>query len=117
MEDIGKELRKYIRRTNYNSEKDFAKKMNISPSTLSKYLLNQRQIPTDTLVSFAKELDFSIDHILGVRNKQNKVTIGSLTQKEEMIIELLRNLPPEQYDKTIEAILILLKNSSYNSDY
>ena len=37
MRDIGKELRKYIRRTDYNTEKDFAEKMNISPSTLSKF--------------------------------------------------------------------------------
>ncbi len=116
MRDIGKELKKYIRRTDYNTEKDFAEKMNISPSTLSKYLLNQRQIPTDTLASFAKELDFSIDHILGVRNKQDEMIIGALTKREETIIKLLRNLPQEQYDQTVEAILILLKNSSHNSN-
>lgn len=57
MEDIGSLLLTYIRKNNY-TQTSFAKKMNISLSTLNKYILNKRQIPLDN--SLRKSLKFFI---------------------------------------------------------
>lgn len=111
MKEIGKELRKYIKKNNYENEKDFAKKMNITPSTLSKYILNQRQIPLDTLTAFAKELGFSIDYLCEIKNPQFDEN-GSylLNQREEELITLLQDLPIDVYDSVIELMITMLKN-------
>ena len=65
MKDIGSILLKYILANNY-TQTSFAKKMNISLSTLNKYILNKRQIPLDNLIRFAIELNFSLDYALGI---------------------------------------------------
>ena len=73
MEKLGNLLLKYIELNNY-TQTAFAKKMNISLSTLNKYILNKRQIPLDNLIRFAKELDFSLDYALGILNDDsNKI--------------------------------------------
>lgn len=61
MNDIGTILLKYILANNY-AQTSFAKKMNISLSTLNKYILNIRQIPLDNLIRFAIELNFLLDY-------------------------------------------------------
>ena len=104
MEDVGKKLLKYIEASNY-TQTSFAKKMNISLSTLNKYVLNKRQIPLDNLVRFAKELNFSLDHFLGVMDK-NSI---SLNKDELELIKQLRQLNSDDYDKAYKSIYVLLE--------
>lgn len=107
MKDIGKQIKKYIKYNKY-TQKTFAKKMNISESSLSKYLLNQRQIPIDTLYDFAKELNFSIDHLVGLSHNTDEIKL--LTNKEKDLIILLHQLSDNKYDETLEAFLLILNN-------
>lgn len=103
MEDIGSLLLTYIRKNNY-TQTSFAKKMNISLSTLNKYILNKRQIPLDNLIRFAKVLNFSLDYALGIMDLDS----DSITKREYDLIIKLRKINPSDYDKVYESISNLL---------
>lgn len=104
MKDIGSTLLKYIKANNY-TQTSFAKKMNISLSTLNKYILNKRQIPLDNLVRFAIELNFSLDYIFDIMIKDDK----TITKSEYDLILKLRKLNPRNYDIVYNSISNLLE--------
>lgn len=104
MEDIGATLLRYIEANNY-TQTSFAKKMNISLSTLNKYILNKRQIPLDNLIRFAIELNFSLDYILGIMNVDN----DAITKPEYELILKLRKLNPKDFDIVYTSISNLLE--------
>lgn len=104
MEDIGTALLRYIEANNY-TQTSFAKKMNISLSTLNKYILNKRQIPLDNLIRFAVELNFSLDYIFGIMDQDSK----NLTKSEYELILKLRKLTPKEYEIVYDSISNLLE--------
>lgn len=103
MADIGSTLLFFIKRKNY-TQISFAKKMNISPSTLNKYIQNKRTIPLDLLSSFADELDCSLDVLAG-RVSANYL---SLNKDEIKLIKLLRKVEVEDYHITYQSIINLI---------
>lgn len=111
MEDIGKILLKYIVANNY-TQTSFAKKMNISLSTLNKYILNKRQIPLDNLIRFAIELNFSLDYALGIMD----VNSNNITKQEYDLIMQLRQIDPENYKIVYESISNLLEILNKNEN-
>lgn len=55
----------FIRKRNKVSQKDIAKKFNISIPTISKYEKKPETVPITYLYQFAKEFNISIDYICG----------------------------------------------------
>lgn len=104
MNDIGTILLKYILANNY-TQTSFAKKMNISLSTLNKYILNKRQIPLDNLIRFAIELNFSLDYALGIMTDES----NKITKQEYDLIMQLRKIDPKDYKIVYESISNLLE--------
>lgn len=104
MKDIGSILLKYILANNY-IQTSFAKKMNISLSTLNKYILNKRQIPLDNLIRFAIELNFSLDYALGIMTDES----NKITKQEYDLIMQLRKIDPKDYKIVYESISNLLE--------
>ena len=104
MKDIGSILLKYIFANNY-TQTSFAKKMNISLSTLNKYILNKRQIPLDNLIRFAIELNFSLDYALGIMTDES----NKITKQEYDLIMQLRKIDPKDYKIVYESISNLLE--------
>ena len=104
MKDIGTILLKYILANNY-TQTSFAKKMNISLSTLNKYILNKRQIPLDNLIRFAIELNFSLDYALGIMTDES----NKITKQEYDLIMQLRKIDPKDYKIVYESISNLLE--------
>lgn len=104
MNDIGTILLKYILANNY-TQTSFAKKMNISLSTLNKYILNKRQIPLDNLIRFAIELNFSLDYALGIMTDES----NKITKQEYDLIMQLRKIDPKNYKIVYESISNLLE--------
>lgn len=104
MKDIGSILLKYILANNY-TQTSFAKKMNISLSTLNKYILNKRQIPLDNLIRFAIELNFSLDYALGIMTDES----NKITKQEYDLIMQLRKIDPKDYKIVYESISNLLE--------
>lgn len=103
MKDIGNQLLSYIEEKDY-TQTSFAKKMNISPSTLNKYIQNKRQIPLDILVSFSKELDFSVDVLIGLV-RQNDL---SLNKNKKYAIKKLQKIKAQKGEKVYQSILNLI---------
>ena len=104
MKGIGSILLKYILANNY-TQTSFAKKMNISLSTLNKYILNKRQIPLDNLIRFAIELNFSLDYALGIMTDES----NKITKQEYDLIMQLRKIDPKDYKIVYESISNLLE--------
>ena len=104
MKDIGSILLKYILANNY-TQTSFAKKMNISLSTLNKYILNKRQIPLDNLIRFAIELNFSLDYALGIMTDES----NKITKQEYDLIMQLRKIYTKDYKIVYESISNLLE--------
>lgn len=104
MKDIGSILLKYILANNY-TQTSFAKKMNISLSTLNKYILNKRQIPLDNLIRFAIELNFSLDYALGIMTDES----NKITKQEYDLIMQLRKIDPKDHKIVYESISNLLE--------
>ena len=67
IEEIQKRLRETIRTSNI-SQKDLAKKLGINPSTVSKYLCQNKDPSLETFANICKILDESADEILGLKN-------------------------------------------------
>lgn len=79
--------------------------MNISLSTLNKYILNKRQIPLDNLIRFAIELNFSLDYALGIMTDES----NKITKQEYDLIMQLRKIDPKDYKIVYESISNLLE--------
>ncbi len=66
LKDIQKRLRESIK-TSPLSQKEIAKKLNINPSTLSKYMRLDKFPAIDTFANLCEILDVSADEILGLK--------------------------------------------------
>lgn len=66
IEDIQKRLREAIRFGTI-SQKELAKKLNINPSTVSKYMRLDKYPSLDTFANICEILDISADEILGLK--------------------------------------------------
>ena len=66
IEDIQKRLREAIQYGNV-SQKELAEKLNINPSTVSKYMRLDKYPSLDTFANLCEVLDISADDILGLK--------------------------------------------------
>ncbi|MBE5743198.1 MAG: helix-turn-helix transcriptional regulator [Clostridiales bacterium] len=66
LKDIQKRLREEIRNSNL-SQKELAEKVGINPSTISKYLRQDKFPAIDTFANICEVLDVSADEILGLK--------------------------------------------------
>lgn len=64
MEEIQKRLREAIKQSNI-PQKELAEKLGINPSTVSKYMRQDKYPSLDTFANICKILDISADDILG----------------------------------------------------
>ena len=64
--DIQKRLREAIKFSSI-SQKDIAAKLGINPSTVSKYMKQDKYPALDTFANLCKILDVSADEILGLK--------------------------------------------------
>ena len=86
------------------TQKQFAKKMHVSESSISDYVNNRRYPNIQLVKEFATELDISLDLLLDYLPKSGKVVLSS---DENEIILKLRSLPKEQQNLIFELIEIL----------
>ncbi len=66
IEDIQKRLREAITYGNI-TQKELAEKLNINPSTVSKYMRQDKYPSLDTFANICEILDVSADDILGLK--------------------------------------------------
>lgn len=66
IEEIQKRLRESIEYSNI-SQKELAKKLGINPSTVSKYMRQNKYPSLDTFANICEILEISADEILGLK--------------------------------------------------
>lgn len=71
IEEIQKRLREEIKQSGI-SQKELAQKLNINPSTVSKYMRLDKYPSLDTFANICEILDISADEILGLNAKKMK---------------------------------------------
>lgn len=66
IDEIQKRLREAITYSNM-SQKELAEKLGVNPSTVSKYMRNDKYPSLDTFANICEILDVSADDILGLK--------------------------------------------------
>lgn len=86
---------------------DFAKKMNVSKSSINNYVTN-RELPNILLVKdMAKELGVSVDYLLDYQPDPKSVAVSP---KEAAMIDTFRRLPKEKQEVLLSLIEMLSQN-------
>lgn len=75
------------------SQVDFAKKINVQKSTINGYILGYRSPSIETLILMAKELNVSIDFLIGLSNVRKN--LAELNDDEIQIIDAYRSFGSE----------------------
>lgn len=85
----------YLREENKLTQKQLAKKLNISTSSLSSYEQNARKPSVDTIIELAKFFNVTSDYILELTNKP--LNLDTILDKEKAICIV----PPTIYSNEI----------------
>lgn len=109
--NLGKNI-KYLREKNNLSQKEFAKILNISNSTLSQYESNVRVPSDDIKIQIADYFNVSLDYLLG-RPDAHHITKEKSKAKEleedfpegvSVLYRANKNLTPEQKEVMLRMI-------------
>lgn len=84
---------KEIRTKKELTQEEFAKLLNISPSSISLYESGSREPSLATLVNIAKILDVSTDYLLGLSDNESPVEVViSPEDKQDIVNKVLKLL-------------------------
>lgn len=88
---------KDIRTKKELTQEEFAKLLNISPSSISLYESGSREPSLTTLINIAKILNVSTDYLLGLSDNEQVVRINiSSKDKQEIVKKLLEIINKEE---------------------
>lgn len=90
------------------SQKEFAKTLNIAPTTLNGYIKNKRQPDFELVKKIASVLNVSTDFLLDNES-------FCITARELSLISKLRTLPKEQQQIVYDLVSISAKKSSFKA--
>lgn len=88
------------------SQKEFAKTLNIAPTTLNGYIKNKRQPDFETVKSMAFILDVSTDYLLDYHKNGSAFTLQELS-----LIEKMRKMSNDQKQILIDLATCIIKNN------
>lgn len=85
------------------SQKDFAEKFNIAPSTLGNYVNDNREPDYNTLIKFADFFGVSIDYLLNHHIKETH------DHQEDELLHIFRSLSPQMKEILLSISCTILK--------
>lgn len=91
------------------TQKQLAKQLNISYSTLNGYVNNSREPDYSTIIEIAKYFDVSVDYLVGALGRKQ---IDDLSREELKLIELFRFLYDDQQEFFIEQLNLIIKQNN-----
>ena len=103
--NLGETLKKLLEQHNI-SQKELARDLFITPSTLGNYIQNTREPDYNTLIKLADYFHVTIDFLLG------HITGDGLTQEETLLINTFRALTDEQKEFYLEQGKIFIKQNN-----
>lgn len=97
---FGERLR-YLIEEQALTQRQVAADLHIAPSTLSGYIIGEREPDYRTLIGIAEYFEVTVDYLLGVTNIR-RYTESILDVREGSLVGLYRSLQPEKQDLLIE---------------
>lgn len=86
-----------------------AKKIGIASCSVTQW--KNGGTPRDsTLLKIAKYFGVSKDYLLGLEEKEKPTLAGELSEAEKMILDLFRQIPPEQQEMVLKMIEAALRS-------
>lgn len=105
--NFGNRLKMLIEEQNI-TQKEFAAKLNIAPSTISSYVQNTREPDFATLKLIANYFDVSLDYLLCMPNKKFNESM------EDELIRIFRLMADDQKEMFIEQGKVFVRaNQKY----
>ena len=104
--NVGKNIAKFRKEKNLTQE-ELAKKINVSPKTISSYENNHNLPNIEILISLSQELDVSINDILGVNEENSKEIKNKYENKNflQIVIIFLISIIPMIYFSINEYVV------------
>lgn len=99
--DIGRQLRNLLDQERI-SQKELAKALNISDSTLSGYVKNRRQTDAKTVIRIASYFHTTTDYIYGLTSVRDPITIP-YNAEERHLVNIYRAIPEDKRPLYIET--------------
>lgn len=99
--DIGRQLRNLLDQERI-SQKELAKALNISDSTLSDYVKNRRQPDAKTVIRIASYFHTTTDYIYGLTSVRDPITIP-YNAEERHLVNIYRAIPEDKRPLYIET--------------
>ena len=99
--DIGRQLRNLLDQERI-SQKELAKALNISDSTLSGYVKNRRQPDAKTVIRIASYFHTTTDYIYGLTSVRDPITIP-YNAEERHLVNIYRAIPEDKRPLYIET--------------
>ena len=103
--NLGTTLKKLLEQHNI-SQKDLAKDLFITPSTLGNYIQNTREPDYQTLIKIADHFHVTIDFLLG------HDVDSHLTQEEILLVNTFRSLTDDQKEFYLEQGKIFINQNN-----
>lgn len=95
MNEFGLKLNELLKESQM-SRNDLAKKLNITPTSLTRYIKGHREPDFQTLCILTKIFNVTTDYLLGLEDEAGISIINTnLTDEEQRLLDYYRALPPE----------------------
>lgn len=98
---------KQLRKKYHITQTELARKIGVSASTIAMYEIGEREPSIDTLDKLCHVFNTDMDTLVG-RAKKTPPEEPKLSEGEERLIQLFRQMPPEMkalYEDTLRATL------------
>lgn len=110
----GSRLREMRKRRGHSLD-SFSELCNIPKSTIAMCERGERNPKHEAVEAMARALGCDIDYLMGrtnvpITNKPIEDIFAGLTEKERELFELLRSLPTDQFEKTVEEMIVFIDN-------
>ena len=114
MSFLGSRLREMRKRRGHSLD-SFSELCGIPKSTIAMCERGQRNPKHELVENMARALGCDVDYLMGRTNvpiteKPIEDIFAGLTDKERELFELIRSLPPEQFEKTVEEMITFVDN-------
>ncbi|AXQ19354.1 XRE family transcriptional regulator [Lactobacillus johnsonii] len=91
---------KEIRQEKKLSQKDLAKKLNISQQAISLYEKGDRELKLETWQKLADFFNVPVDYLLGISKDRSTLTIDDLNPEEQEAYERITDMLSQEYPQT-----------------
>ena len=97
------------------SQRELAEIIGVPGGTVGMWEIGKRNPKEEAIENIAKALSCDVDYLKGVTDRPITIRLkedifATLTEKEKELFELIRALPVEQFEKTVEELILFVDN-------